>query len=95
MALMVRRETKAMDNMADGTRSRFRTKSARARTDFVASDKRWRPASTSIPPLLVEVRGIGLDDLADQPVANHIHVREVVERDALDAGEDPLDLDES
>ena len=40
MALMVRRETKAMDNMADGTRSRFRTKSARlSKEDRAPSDQ--------------------------------------------------------
>src|SRR5512139_877459 len=94
-AAIARRDTNAMDSIAAGTRSRRSTKPARSRTAPAASDRRRRPVSTSIARSAFEFGGIGLDDLADQPMAHHVHVRGVVERDAIDALQDPLDLDES
>ena len=91
---MVLRETNAMDNMAERMRSRWSTKPASARTEPVASESRRRPMSMSMPGSAVEVRGICLDDLTHEPVANDVHIREVVECDALDPGENALDLDE-
>src|SRR5687767_8302576 len=88
-------ETNAIESMADFTRSRWSTKSASARTDVVASDRRRRPASTTMPRSTVTVRRIGLDDLAHQPVPDDVHIRQVVERNSLDAGQDPLDLNQS
>src|SRR5688572_28282096 len=91
---MVRRETNAMDSIAERTRSLRSTNPASSRTAPVASERRRRPVSTSIPGSAVEVRGIRLDDLAHEPMANDIDVREIVERDPLDPGENALDLDE-
>src|SRR5688500_1019491 len=91
---MVRRETKAMDSIAERTRSLRSTNPASSRTEPVASESRRRPVSTSMPGSAVEVRGIRLDDLAHEPMANDVDVREIVERDPLDPGENALDLDE-
>src|SRR5688572_25768024 len=93
---ILRRDTKAIESIADDTRSRWSTNPARSRTERAASESRRRPASTSMPRSAFCIRrGIRLDDLPHETVANHVHVREVVEGDPLDPGEDSLDLDQA
>ena len=60
-------------------------------------DTRTSPAAARHrrAPSAALVFGVGADDLAHQAVADHVALVQVAEGDALDAGKDPLDLDQA
>src|SRR5512146_3435165 len=54
----------------------------------------WPPASAWRPSAL-RILGVGADDVPHQTMPDHVRVAEVAEADAFDAGQDPLDLQQS
>src|SRR5215210_6392877 len=52
-------------------------------------------ARSSVAPSAALILRVGLDDLAHEPVPDDVGFVQVIERDALDAGEHPLNLDQT